>query len=36
MVPHGGWRLDGTFAWLDKMYQERAPWLNFMNEHASD
>ena len=24
---------DGTFAWLDKMYQERAPWLIFMNEH---
>ena len=26
--------LDGTFAWLDKMYEERAPWLIFMNEHA--
>ena len=25
--------LDGTFAWLDKMYEERAPWLIFMNEH---
>ena len=24
---------DGTFTWLDKMYQERAPWLIFMNEH---
>jgi tetratricopeptide (TPR) repeat protein len=26
--------LDGTFAWLDRMYEERAPWLIFMNEHA--
>jgi tetratricopeptide (TPR) repeat protein len=26
--------LDGTFAWLDKMYEERAPWLIWMNEHA--
>jgi adenylate cyclase len=26
--------LDGTFAWLDKMYEERTPWLIFMNEHA--
>ena len=25
--------LDGTFAWLDKMYEERDPWLIFMNEH---
>jgi tetratricopeptide (TPR) repeat protein len=25
--------LDGTFAWLDKMYEERAPWLIWMNEH---
>jgi TolB-like protein/Flp pilus assembly protein TadD len=24
---------DGTFTWLDKAYQERAPWLIFMNEH---
>jgi hypothetical protein len=24
--------LDGTFAWLDKMYEERTPWLIFMNE----
>jgi hypothetical protein len=26
--------LDGTFAWLDTMYEQRAPWLIFMNEHA--
>jgi tetratricopeptide (TPR) repeat protein len=26
--------LNGTFAWLDKMYQERHPWLILMNEHA--
>jgi adenylate cyclase len=26
--------LDGTFAWLDRMYEERTPWLIFMNEHA--
>ncbi len=26
--------LDGTFAWLDKMYEERTPWLIWMNEHA--
>jgi adenylate cyclase len=26
--------LDGTFAWLDRMYEERAPWLMIMNEHA--
>ena len=26
--------LDGTFAWLDKMYEERAPELIFMNVHA--
>jgi TolB-like protein/class 3 adenylate cyclase/Flp pilus assembly protein TadD len=25
--------LDGTFAWLDKMYEERTPWLIFMNVH---
>jgi tetratricopeptide (TPR) repeat protein len=25
---------DGTFAWLDKMYEERSPVLIFMNEHA--
>jgi TolB-like protein/class 3 adenylate cyclase/Flp pilus assembly protein TadD len=25
--------LDGTFAWLDKTYEERTPWLIFMNEH---
>jgi TolB-like protein/class 3 adenylate cyclase/Tfp pilus assembly protein PilF len=25
--------LDGTFAWLDRMYEERAPWLIWMNEH---
>ena len=25
--------LDGTFAWLDKMYEERDPGLIFMNEH---
>jgi hypothetical protein len=25
--------LDGTFAWLDKMYEERTPWLIWMNEH---
>ena len=23
--------LDGTFAWLDKMYEERSPWLIWMN-----
>ena len=23
--------LDGTFAWLDKMYEERPPWLIWMN-----
>jgi hypothetical protein len=26
--------LDGTFAWLDKMYEERSPVLIWMNEHA--
>jgi tetratricopeptide (TPR) repeat protein len=26
--------LDGTYAWLDKMYEERSPVLIFMNEHA--
>jgi serine/threonine-protein kinase len=26
--------LDGTFAWLDKMYAEQHPWLILMNEHA--
>ena len=26
--------LDGTFAWLDKMYEERSPVLILMNEHA--
>jgi Flp pilus assembly protein TadD len=26
--------MDGTFAWLDEMYEERAPWLILMNEHA--
>jgi hypothetical protein len=26
--------LEGTFAWLDKMYAERHPWLILMNEHA--
>jgi tetratricopeptide (TPR) repeat protein len=26
--------LDGTFAWLDKMYEERSPVLVWMNEHA--
>jgi adenylate cyclase len=25
---------DGTFVWLDKMYEEHHPWLIFMNEHA--
>jgi hypothetical protein len=25
---------DGTFGWLDKMYEEHHPWLIFMNEHA--
>ena len=25
--------LDGTFAWLDRMYEERTPWLIWMNEH---
>jgi tetratricopeptide (TPR) repeat protein len=25
--------LDGTFAWLERMYQERASWLIWMNEH---
>ena len=25
--------LDGTFAWLDKMYEERSPLLILMNEH---
>ena len=27
--------LDGAFAWLDKMYEERHPWLIFMNVHAA-
>ena len=27
--------LDGTFAWLDRMYEERTPWLIFMNEHPA-
>ena len=27
--------LDGAFAWLDKMYAERPPWLLFMNEQAA-
>jgi hypothetical protein len=26
--------LDGTFAWLDRMYEEQHPWLILMNEHA--
>jgi hypothetical protein len=26
--------LDGTFAWLDKTYEERSPQLIWMNEHA--
>jgi TolB-like protein/Tfp pilus assembly protein PilF len=26
--------LDGTFAWLDKMFEERSPILIWMNEHA--
>ena len=26
--------LDSTFAWLDKMYEERSPVLIWMNEHA--
>ena len=26
--------LDGTYAWLDKMYEERSPVLIFMNEYA--
>jgi adenylate cyclase len=26
--------LDGAFAWLDKMYAERHPWLILMNVHA--
>jgi predicted deacetylase len=26
--------LDGTFAWLDKMCEERHPWLILINEHA--
>jgi Flp pilus assembly protein TadD len=26
--------LDGTFAWLDKMYAESSPVLVWMNEHA--
>jgi adenylate cyclase len=25
--------LDDTFAWLDRMFEERTPWLIFMNEH---
>jgi adenylate cyclase len=25
--------LDGTFAWLERMYEERTPWLIFMNVH---
>jgi hypothetical protein len=26
--------LDGTFAWLDKTYEERNPELLFMNQHV--
>jgi serine/threonine-protein kinase len=26
--------LDGTFEWLEKMYEERSPVLIWMNEHA--
>jgi hypothetical protein len=29
--PHGGWRLDGAFALLDKVYEECAPWLIWMD-----
>jgi adenylate cyclase len=34
MVDMAVGNLDGTFAWLDKMYEERSPLLIWMNEHA--
>ena len=34
MAHMGVGNTDEALAWLEKAYEERSPWLIFMNEHA--